>query len=334
MPSFYLPPIVIHRRFAPAELSERLGYWIADYNLHRLWHSMGRGQGIRVGVCDTGIDETHLGPQGDLSGAVVAAKDFTRSAVGSRDVHGHGTHVAGIIAARTGNRRGIAGVAPAAELVIAKVLGDSGSGNDEAVASGINFCLENGCQVINCSLGGPQPSPVIEVAIKRALVKGAIVVCAAGNEGGRVGYPAANASNLCIGAIDAKRVLANFSNRGNEVDFVAPGVEIVSTYLNGGYATLSGTSMATPWISGLLALWIGRGGDRATLKGDTANLKTVRDALASAAIDLGPAGRDIGYGHGLPQPSDFLEATASAKPTAPGTTTWKISSGTLEVMSP
>lgn len=302
MPGWHLPPIIIHRRLAASELGEHLGYWITDYALDTLPHN--GGEGVTVGICDTGIATMHRTEAGDLHGAIVAAKDFTGSRSETEDLHGHGTHVAGIVAARHKNGRGIAGVAPKAKLVIAKVLGDSGSGSDESVAAGIRYCIDSGCQVVNCSLGGGGRSPIITSAIDYAEKKNVIVVCAAGNEGGRVGYPAADGNNICVGAIDARKVLANFSNRGNEIDVVAPGVDILSTYARGGYAMLSGTSMATPWVSGLLAVLISQTNGAIDL-----GAEAVRQLLAKSAIDLGPTGKDPGYGWGVPDPAKVLVST-------------------------
>ena len=306
---FQLPPIIIHNRLTPAQVGEQLGYWIEDYGIDRLWESSKGGQGVMVGICDTGISGDHMEESGDLHGAVKHVKDFTGSRVGVEDVHGHGTHVAGIIAARSKNGRGVAGVAPKARLTIAKVLGDSGNGSDQSVAEGIIYCVDQGCQIINCSLGGAHPSRTIQQAIAYAHSKNCIVVCASGNEAGRVGYPAAEALSLCVGAIDARKVLASFSNRGNEVDVVAPGVEILSTYARGGYATLSGTSMATPWLSGLLALMLSNVNGAMDMK-----VGPVRKLLADASIDLGPAGRDVGYGWGVPNPHKALERKTGPEP--------------------
>lgn len=300
MPQWQLPPITIHQRFGPAHVGERLGYMIEDYGLDGLWDRTNGGEGVLVGVCDTGISWEHSGEQGDLHNAIYLGKDFTRSKHDVRDIHGHGTHVAGTIGARAGNNRGIAGVAPNCKLAIAKVLGDDGTGTDDSVAAGILWCADEGCKVINLSLGGGGRSIKIEQAIEHANSKGCIVVCAAGNEGGRVGWPAAAPNNLAIGAIDSRKVLANFSNRGNEVDYVGPGVEILSTYARGGYAKLSGTSMATPWISGLIANMISF--SATALSPMAASAATYREIFDRAVIDLGPPGKDPGYGHGVPDP--------------------------------
>lgn len=218
-----------------------------------------------IGIADTGCDYNHP----DLAGAVVAGRNFVRgrSSRDFRDDHGHGTHVAGIIAARL-NGSGVAGVAPGAKLVIAKCLNANGWGTTFGVARAVRWLTDwrgrrgERVRVINMSLGSPYDSRRLHAAIKYAVSKNVLVVCAAGNEGdGDPGteedsYPGAYPEVVEVGAIDLYGQPASFTNSNAQLDLAAPGVEIESTWLGGKYAILSGTSMATPHVSGAAALCI------------------------------------------------------------------------------
>ncbi|MNC20956.1 Intracellular serine protease [compost metagenome] len=218
-----------------------------------------RGKGIMVAILDTGCEVAHP----DLSGRIAGGRNFTDDDGGDPDVfvdyNGHGTHVAGTIAAIR-NNSGVVGVAPEANLLILKVLNKEGSGQYEWIIAGIQYAVEQKVDIISMSLGGPEDVPEMHEAIKRAVAANILVICAAGNEGDgdfatdEFGYPGAYNEVISVGAVDLDRNSAEFTNSNDEVDLVAPGAEIMSTYLNRGYATLSGTSMATPHVSGALAL--------------------------------------------------------------------------------
>lgn len=218
-----------------------------------------KGNGITVAVLDTGCDLTHS----DLQDQVVGGRNFTDDD-GSNpeiflDYNGHGTHVAGTIAAQ-GNGEGVVGVAPEASLLIVKVLNRKGSGQYEWIINGINYAIEQKVDIISMSLGGPVDLPELHEAIKKAIANNILVVCAAGNEGDNddstdeFAFPGRYNEVICVGAIDHERSPSEFTNSHNEVDLVAPGEKILSTYLNGKFATLSGTSMAAPHVTGALAL--------------------------------------------------------------------------------
>lgn len=224
----------------------------------KLWEKS-RGKGITVAILDTGCDVTHP----DLSERIIGGRNFTDDDNGNPDVYtdenGHGTHVAGTIAA-VHNGTGVVGVAPEASLLILKVLDKNGSGQYEWIINGINYAVEQGADIISMSLGGSEDVPELHQAIQNAIAKEILVVCAAGNEGDgqhfsdELSYPGCYNEVISVGAINLQRRSSEFSNSNNEVDLVAPGEEILSTFLNGKYAKLSGTSMATPHISGALAL--------------------------------------------------------------------------------
>lgn len=214
-PIFRLPPLRIEAMYTA--LAETVDWGLAAYHVPDHWKST-RGQGVRVAVLDTGLDMNHP----DLAGAVDDACDFTDSPRGAADGQGHGTHVAGTIAARQ-NEQGVVGVAPECRLLVGKVLGDDGSGTSEQVARGIDWAVAAGADILSLSLGSPDASTAIKTAIERAVAEGKFVICAAGNEGrdDAVNYPAKWESTIAVGAVDRLGQSARFSSRGPEVDVCA-----------------------------------------------------------------------------------------------------------------
>ena len=231
-----------------------------------IWAEAERGRGNIVAILDTGCQVDHP----DLQDRIIDGKNFTADFNGDAanfdDNNGHGTHVAGTVAASYRESGGIAGVAPEAQLLILKVLTGEGSGEYQGIIDGIHFAIDwrgpegEKVSVISMSLGGPEDVAELYAAIKRAVDAGIPVVCAAGNEGDdsphtdEFAYPGAYGEVIQVGAVDFDRRIANFSNTNDEIDLVAPGIDIYSTFPGGKYASLSGTSMATPHVSGALAL--------------------------------------------------------------------------------
>lgn len=232
------------------DVRERINWGHYLLGIPNSW-SQSQGKGIKVAILDTGVDMDHP----DLKDAIVDTKDFTEE--GIEDVNGHGTHCAGIIGARL-NGVGFVGVAPQCELLIAKVLNNYGSGSYEWISSGINWAVKEKADIISMSLGGPSTDSILHRAIHLALAENVAIICAAGNDGcfgaNTIGYPGRYGSVITIAAHDPNGNPAGFSSRGGEVDFMAPGTNIWSTYKNGGFAELSGTSMATPFVAGMAAL--------------------------------------------------------------------------------
>lgn len=208
-----------------------------------------KGKGITVAILDTGCDINHP----DLQERIIGGKNFTDDDNGDpaiyMDYNGHGTHVAGTIGA-SGKEDGLTGVAPEISLLIVKVLNGQGSGQYEWIINGIYYAIEQGADIISMSLGGPEDVEELHEAVKKAVEAQILVVCAAGNEGDgldsteELGYPAAYNEVISVGAVDLQRNSSRFSNSNREVDLVAPGEEILSTFLDGKYAKLTGTSMA------------------------------------------------------------------------------------------
>jgi major intracellular serine protease len=217
------------------------------------------GKGITIAILDTGCDLTHP----ELKDRIIGGRNFTNDDNGNseifRDYNGHGTHVAGTIAASR-NVKGVVGVAPEANLLIIKVLDRNGSGQYDWIINGISYAIEQKVDIISMSLGGPADVSELHEVIQKAVANNILVVCAAGNEGDgqdsteELAYPGSYNEVISVGAINLERKISDFSNSNKEVDVVAPGENIVSTYLNGRYAKLSGTSMAAPHVSGALAL--------------------------------------------------------------------------------
>lgn len=220
-----------------------------------------KGTGIKVAVLDTGLDTAHP----EFSGKVVAQKIFITSSID--DMHGHGTHVAGVIAANINNNQGIAGVCPECQLLIGKTMGNDGNSNFSLYASGLTWAADNGAKVINASAGIYESSSVLSDAASYAWNKGSIIVAAAGNDNTTAKfYPGAYPNVVSVAATDNKDQKAPFSNKGDWVDLAAAGRDIYSTVPTHLYALqnskgtalnydyFSGTSMATPLVSGVAAL--------------------------------------------------------------------------------
>lgn len=246
------------------------------------------GSGVKVGVVDTGIDLDHP----DLSANIKGGYNAINPRKAPDDDNGHGTHVAGIIAA-VDNAQGVIGVAPQVSLYAVKVLGPSGTGWISDIIEGLQWCVDNGVQVVNMSLGSTSDVTSFHDAIKTVYNEGITIVAAAGNSGpgdNTVEYPAKYSEVIAVSATDQSNQIASFSSRGPEVEVAAPGVAIPSTYKGGGYATLSGTSMASPHVAGTAALVIASG---------VTSPDSIRQKLTSMATDLGEPGLDNLYGYGL-----------------------------------
>lgn len=214
------------------------------------WQITTGSNDVRIAVLDTGIDQTHA----DLLGKVVDSVSLSSSqTVG--DVNSHGTHIAGIIGATANNDSGIAGVANTASLLNVKVANDDGFTDAAAVAKGIIWAVDNGAKVINISLTLAKPNKAVEEAVDYAWRKGALLVAAAGNDGGTAPvYPAYYTNVVAVTSTNNDDILAQLAKRGGWVDVAAPGVNIYSTLPGNGYGYKTGTSMAAAYVSGLAGL--------------------------------------------------------------------------------
>jgi len=214
------------------------------------WEVTSGANSVVIAVLDTGIDKQ----QEDLVGKVIAEVNFTDSPT-TDDIYGHGTHIAGIIAAWAENGAGVAGLAHDCRLMNVKVADDQGRFDSSVAAKGVNWAVEHGANVINMSLVSTEPSPELEEAINYAWNQGVIVVAAAGNlVGTEVVYPAYYSNCIAVAATDSNDCVASWSSQGGWVDVAAPGVDIYSTLPDNKYGNKSGTSMAAAHVSGLAGL--------------------------------------------------------------------------------
>ena len=269
--------------------------------LPRAWDAS-TGAGVTVAVLDTGVS-----PHADLGGLLPGA-DLVTNDGNPRDPLGHGTLVAGVIAARS-NTVGSVGAAYDAQILPVRVLDELGEGPDSRIAAGIAYAVSQGATVINLSLAGPDESPVLLDAIESAVAAGAVVVAAAGNDGTDAPqYPAAYAPQvdglLAVSATDDDGALTDFSTWGDWVSIAAPGYEIVGPDASSGtYVFSSGTSFAAPFVSGAAAL--------VRAHASTMTPEQVEERLVQTARDAGPRGIDPYYGFGVLDAATAVTASDS-----------------------
>jgi subtilisin len=284
------------------------------------------GSGVTVAVLDTGSVNHPDFTRTDGSKVITGCVDFSQKrnpqVEGTcTDGHGHGTHVTGTIAAAGGlDGKGIFGVAPQASVLSYKVLSDRGSGYADDIARAIRVAADRGANIISMSLGGSAADPTELDAIRYAASKGVLVVAAAGNSGPNpdtISYPGGFAEVVGVAALNPDEVVSYFSSRGitdgndqsivdREVEVAGPGRNVTSTYKDGAYATMSGTSMATPHMAGLAAkMWQGSADNtRAWLQ----RAARSHDITTAEQINNAGAGYDIAAGYGLPQATTLSQS--------------------------
>lgn len=308
---FYLPPWTAQAvPIALAEISD----WSIDYlGIQELWKESA-GEGVRIVILDTGVDDSHS----DLD--IKESRDFTGSLFGATDRNGHGTWCCGMVGAKVGNNTGVRGIAHKAEIFSGKVLGDDGSGTDQTIARGMQWAIQLDAHIVSLSLGGPRMSEGLHDLFRQfASKKQRFIFAAAGNQGtpNSINYPAIWPECICVAAHDKHGVRAPFSSRGDRLDISAPGVDMISTVPNQGYAKMSGTSMATPTCAAVGALVlakdlkVGKNGFRLDTTED------MRELLLKTAIDKGRPGPDDEYGPGLLNPGKVLEGLKPILPVQP-----------------
>ncbi len=311
---------------------EEYQYNLANMGVTKAFHDAGYlGQGIKVGVIDTGIDGHH--PDLDLAKGLMLTGGIETS--DSNDVFGHGTHVAGIIAAKR-NGFGIVGMAPEVELYSLRVFTNMGTATLSNVIDAVQWAIDHKLHILNMSFGTTQYSEAFREVLECAYDAGILLVAAAGNAGpsvDNVEYPARYDMVVAVSAIDEDNGIADFSSQGPAIEVAAPGVDILSTFNTPPYYEyLSGTSMACPHVVGLAALIM-------SANPGISN-EEVRRRLSAFAKDLGPAGRDSAYGWGIPQvdrdpssPDKFAPVAVAGGPyqAAVGDPVHFLATGTLDM---
>lgn len=265
----------------------------ADINAAEAWEVSTGSSAVAIAILDTGVSATHP----DLTGKIVAGRNFVGANVNAwEDGNGHGTHAAGIAAARSNNSVGVAGVCWDCSLVIARVLDDDGLGLWSGVASAIVWAADQpAVRVISINLGGTATDAATLSAVNYATARGKILVAAAGNTyGGNVLFPAQFENCIAVSATNNDDLRADFSAQGSAIDLAAPGAEVYSSFgtpdVGNTYAVLSGTSMAAPHVAGLAGLvWS---------INPALSAARVRQILELTAKDLGSQGRDVQFGVG------------------------------------
>lgn len=281
---------------APAPQPAQVLPWGIDrVDAELVWPSGNTADPVKVGIIDTGISNKHPDLLANIKGGV----NTINPNKSWNDDNGHGSHVAGIVAALN-NDIGVIGAGPTADLYAIKVLNRNGSGFLSDIIEGIQWAVANEMQVINMSLGTGSDIQSFHDAVIAAKNAGIVVVAAAGNSGGSVIFPAAYPEAIAVSATDNTDTIASWSSQGPEIDLAAPGVSIYSTYKGTGYATLSGTSMAAPHVAGSAALVLNIAVGVYDVDADGKwDPDEVQKKLQDRAVDLGDAGFDNLYGWGL-----------------------------------
>jgi subtilisin len=277
----------LHLEGTPAPQAETIPVGVNQVKAPDAWPTS-QGEGIKVFICDTGIDSDHP----DLVDNLRAGKSFVTSESSTEDYHGHGTHCAGTVAASL-NGSGVVGVAPYAYVYPVKVLSSTGSGNWSWLIAALDWITDKkGARIVSMSLGGAGAPQALGDMCETAYDDGILLVAAAGNSGGppdTVGYPAKYDSVVAVSAVDSTDTIAGFSSVGPAVEVCAPGVNVLSTTKGGGSGYMSGTSMACPHVAGVAALaWGSHRG---------ANNKQIRWLLNTFAVSVGD-GDPQKYGDG------------------------------------
>lgn len=281
--------VVVNAVYDLLPLSEVTGEFNKLRNYEELHQLTNAGEGIKVGVADTGVDKSHL--MDNLKGCV--AKDFTRSRTGFYDYVGHGSHTTGMI----GSRGSFLGLAPKCDLYHAKVLDDRGSGGSDGIAAGIDWLVEQGCQLINLSLGGSF-SQEIEDACRNAATNNVIIFASMGNSGMQGGgHPGTSRYTFGVTAVDYDKKVAGFSSRDPMAKYTGYGVQVLSLVTNGKLGKMSGTSMSCPDQVGIAANILSY--MRKLQLPLPSTMEDYEALVQNSVIDLGSPGSDTTYGLGF-----------------------------------
>ena len=257
-------------------------YYLKEINATKAWNTT-VGDSLLVGILDTGVDINHP----DLAGKVEGLDSASTS-----DKIGHGTEVAGIIAADTNNSEGIAGVAWNTKVLSIKVTDDNGQAKVSSVVSALDKVYDKGVKIVQISLSTNQFSQALKNGIDEAVKRGILIISTGGNTGvEELRYPAGFNGVVGVGAVDENKEIESYSTTGDHISLVAPGSNVYTTTINSTYKEVNGTSFAAPQVAGTAALiW--------SVNPALTN-NEVKEILLESAFDLGENGKDKQYGYGL-----------------------------------
>lgn len=297
---FQLPEFEVRDAFGA--LGQSVGWGLTQTNVPKAW-TVTKGGGINLYVLDCGQPR-----HPDLIGPIVAGVNCTKEK-DQFDYNGHSTAICSILCAQE-NDEGLIGICPDSKIVTVKVMDSSGSGDIPSLYAGLKFVLDEALSrgqrtgysphLAICSLGSRDPFPAfIEDLIIKIYNAGVIMVCAAGNSG-VVEYPAAYEQCIAVGAYDKDQKVTNFSGKGNKLEFICPGQDIYTCWLNSGYKIVRGTSFSGPFLAGIISLALAKHRDQEAITGknDMKTIQQVRQHLVKHAFDLGDKGKDNSYGYG------------------------------------
>ena len=296
----YLPVVCLEEEISHAN-SQIVDWGVVQSKIPETW-KITKGEGIKIVVIDTG-HPVHS----DIAENAVIGENFVNGE-GHEDYNGHQTHCTGIICAKN-NKFGMVGVAPESKCLSVKALNKNGSGNFQGLAQALDYAIKTKPDVVSMSLGSPTYSALIHEKIRILYEMNIPVVCAAGNSGSAgVNYPAAFPETIAVASYNRRGLVSGFSSKGDQVDWAAPGEKIYSTYLNNNYSVLSGTSMACPFVAGIIALMLSKH-KKQEENGDTNDCKTVEEIkqhLLKYTIDKGEKGKDKSWGYGIINVQDLI----------------------------
>lgn len=300
-------------------LSQNMGWGITQLNVPDTW-TVTKGKGIKVMVIDTGYSN-HVDLQGGM--VVAQSRSFLTYEPDIDDRNGHSSHCCGIIGARN-NDIGMVGVAPECTIITAKVLGANGTGGFDAMRAALKYAIDVKPDVISMSLGSHSYDREMHDLIKQLYKMDIPVIAAAGNDGKRkwngriidtINYPAKYPEVISVAAFDQYGFPASFNSYGSDnIDFSAPGVDIYSTWIQQQYVSISGTSMATPFVAGLVALLLAkhRKQEAETGLNDCKTVAEIKDHLIKYADDKGVVGKDLQWGYGVIDPIKLITSLETA----------------------
>lgn len=287
-----LPDFKVEEIFT--SFSQNIDWSLRHSKIPETW-KVTEGEGIKIAVIDTGLpNHVDIGDNAVAGGNFIPNEDIN-------DYNGHQTHCVGIIAAKN-NEEGYVGVAPKVKCICLKALNKNGSGQYSQICAALKAVKEIKPDIVSMSLGGVVPHAEMHELIKDLYEMNIPVVCAAGNSGDAgVNYPAAFPETIAVAAFDKNGKIADFSSKGSQVDWAAPGADIYSTYLNNAYSSLSGTSMACPFVAAVIALMLSKHKkqEQETKKNDCKTVQDIKDHLLKYTNDKGSIGKDDSWGYGV-----------------------------------